>query len=137
MVRHRQAWAFAVGKFLRSPSGFGEALSWYLLAAAFEMVAVWGWHVPVLHDAAGHSAMLFVLEQASFLAGGVALWTAASTARTPAAAAAAAIALFLTFSHMSMFGLVLALVPRLVYDPDLCQGAFGLDRAVELARSLR
>jgi putative membrane protein len=113
---------------LRSPTSFGDALRWYLLAAAFEMLAVWAWHIPLLHDAAGRSFGLFVLEQASFLAGGLALWTAAFTARNRQAAGAAAIALFSTFTHMSMFGLILTLAPRLLYDPDLCQGAFGLDR---------
>jgi hypothetical protein len=37
-------------------------LSWGLLAALFDMVAVWGWHIPLLHDAAGHNSSLFVLE---------------------------------------------------------------------------
>lgn len=113
---------------LPSPESFGEALRWYGLAAAFEMLAVWGWHVPLLHDAAGRSGGVFILEQGSFLAGGLALWTAVWTARTRAAAGAAALVLFLTFSHMSMFGLVLTLAPHLLYDPNLCQGAFGFDR---------
>jgi putative membrane protein len=34
--------------------------------------------------------------------------------------------LFLTFTHMSMFGLVITLAPRLIYDPSFCLGAFGL-----------
>ena len=119
---------FALARQLPTPNGFGDALRWYLLAAAFEMLAVWSWHVPILHDAAGHAVSVFVLEQASFLAGGIALWTAVWTARGRGAAGAAAIALFLTFSHMSMFGLILTLAPRLLYDPTLCLGAFGLDR---------
>jgi putative membrane protein len=119
---------FALARRLPAPAEFGEALRWYLLAGAFEMLAVWGWHIPALHDAAGRSVVLFTLEQASFLAGGLALWTAVWTARGPMAAAAAAIVLFLTFSHMSMFGLILTLAPRLIYDPQLCQGAFGLNQ---------
>ena len=113
---------------LPPPAGFRSALSWCLLASMFELVAVWGWHIPLLHDAAGRSDGLFVLEQASFLAGGLAIWTAAFAARFHRTAGAAAIALFLTFSHMSMFGLVLTLAPRLLYDPNICRGAFGLDR---------
>jgi putative membrane protein len=92
------------------------------------MVAIWSWHVPLLHDAATRHKSLFVLEQASFLIAGLAVWTAAFTARSRETAPAAAFALFLTFTHMTMFGLILTLAPILLYDPDLCRGAFGLDR---------
>ena len=80
------------------------------------------------HDAAGRSGFLFAAEQFSVLIGGLTLWTAIFTARGQGAALAAALVAFATFSHMSIFGLLLALTPRLVYDPSLCQGAFGLDR---------
>jgi putative membrane protein len=119
---------YALAQRLPAPDRFAIALSWCLTAGLFEMVVVWGWHVPLFHDAAGRSTPLFVVEQASFLAGGLALWTAAMAARTRRTAGAAAIVLFLTFTHMSMFGLVLTLAPRLLYDPNLCQAAFGLDR---------
>ena len=120
----------ALGLAARLPpmTGFGNALSWGLLAALFEMVAVWGWHIPLLHDAAGRDASLFVVEQASFLLGGLAVWTFAFAALRRETAPAAAFALFLTFTHMTMFGLMLTLAPILLYDPDLCRGAFGLDR---------
>jgi putative membrane protein len=118
--------AISLSRRIPAPRNFADALLWYLLGAAFEMLAVWGWHIPLLHDYAGRTPIGLGLEQASFLAGGLALWTAAWTARTRPARAAVAIALFLTFAHMSMFGLILALAPRLLYDPDLCQGAFGL-----------
>jgi putative membrane protein len=120
--------AASVAPWVPTPRSFGDAMRWYLLAAAFEMLVVWGWHIPLLHDAAGHAPVLYVVEQASFLTAGLALWTAIFSARTAAGAGAGAIAAFLTFSHMSMFGLVLSLAPALIYDPDLCQGAFGLDR---------
>ena len=116
------------GQWLAAATSFSAALGWTLLAAAFEMVAVWGWHVPVLHDLAGHTPGFFIAEQMSFLAGGLALWTVVLGARKAAQAGAAAIATFITFTHMTMFGLLLGLAPTLIYDPDLCQGAFGLDR---------
>lgn len=118
----------ALARRLSAPAGFGEALRWYLFAMACEMLAVWGWHIPILHDAAGQDTAIFVIEQASFLTGGVALWSAVWTARNSGATVAATLVLFLTFSHMTMFGLILALAPRLLYDPNLCQGAFGLGR---------
>lgn len=122
---------YGIAQYLRPPKSLGEAFSWCFLAAAFETTAVWGWHIPLLHDAQGRNFGLFILEQASFLAAGLGLWTAAFTARTPQTAAAAFLALFFTFSHMSMFGLILTLVPRLIYDPDICRGAFGLDRLAD------
>ena len=120
--------ALSIARRLPDPGSFGEALRWYLLAGAFEMVTVWGWHVPLLHDLAGRNMLAFVAEQGNFLLGGVALWTAIFTARQPASAIAAAGVAALTFSHMTMFGLLLAVAPRLLYDPNLCQGWLGLDR---------
>ena len=120
--------AFGLAIHIPPITNFGTALSWCLLALLFEMMAVWGWHVPLLHDAAARNTSLFVLEQASFLVAGLAVWTAAFTARSRETAPAAAIALFLTFTHMTMFGLILTLTPILLYDPELCRGAFGLDR---------
>jgi putative membrane protein len=120
--------AFGVARRLSAPHGFGNALSWCLLAATLEMVAVWGWHIPTLHDAAGRSIALFIVEQSSFLLAGLAVWIAAFAARSRETAGAAAISLFFTFTHMTMFGLILTLIPRLIYDPDLCRGAFGLSR---------
>jgi putative membrane protein len=113
----------------RSPMvGFGNALSLSLLAALFEMAAVWGWHIPLLHDAADRDWGLFVLEQASFLIAGLGVWTVTFSARSRETAPAVAFALFLTFVHMTMFGMVLTLAPKLLYDPNICRGAFGLDR---------
>jgi len=123
--------AFGLAPHLPKPASLRDAFSWCFLAATFELVAVWGWHIPLLHDAQGHNFALFVLEQLSFLAAGLGLWTAAFTAGSPQTAAAPLLALFFTFSHMTMFGLVLTLAPRLIYDPDLCRGAFGLDRLAD------
>jgi putative membrane protein len=120
--------AFGLSVHMPPMTDFATALRLCLLALLFEMVAVWGWHVPLLHDAAARNSSLFVLEQTSFLAAGIAVWTAALAARSRETAPAAAIALFLTFTHMTMFGLILTLAPILLYDPDLCRGAFGLDR---------
>jgi putative membrane protein len=122
---------YGISQYLRPPKTLGEAFSWCFLAAAFETTAVWGWHIPLLHDAQGHNFTLFVLEQLSFLAAGLGLWTAAFAAGGPRTAAAPLLALLLTFSHMTMFGLVLTLAPRLIYDPNLCRGAFGFGRLAD------
>jgi len=119
--------AMPLARRIGDPGDLGEALRWYLLAGAIEMLVVWGWHVPLLHDAAGTNGVAFAAEQISFLTGGIVLWTAILGARSQAALLAAAIVGFLTFAHMTMFGLLLALAPGLIYDPSLCQG-FGGDR---------
>lgn len=119
--------AWAIAARLPSPAAMGEAAQWYLLAAAFETLAVWGWHIPALHDAASRAPLVFALEQVTFLLAGLALWVALLSARTAASAIVAALVAALTFSHMSMFGLLLALVPHLIYDPSFCRGWMGLD----------
>lgn len=103
-----------------------DALNWGLLAALADMVIVWGWHVPLLHDLAARSLPLLYLQQVSFLLAGLAVWTFAFVAASRGAQAVAALVLFLTFMHMSMFGVVVTLAPGLLYDPSLCLGGFGL-----------
>ncbi len=120
--------AAPLAQYLRAPASFADAWRWYLLAAAFEALVVLGWHIPFLHDAAGFSAVVFAIEQISFLAAGVALWTCVFTARTAGARLAASVVAGLTFSHMTMFGVLLAIAPRPIYSPDLCVGWGRLDR---------
>jgi len=42
-----------------------------LLAATFEFVVVWGWHLPLLYRAARNSLTSFLLEQGLFLVAGL------------------------------------------------------------------
>jgi putative membrane protein len=89
-----------------------------VLAAALEFVVVWGWHAPVLHDAARAGGAVLVAEQLSFLAVGMLVWLAAfGRGRGPARAtwASGIMALFLTSMHMTLLGALLALSPRLLY----------------------
>ena len=37
------------------------------------------------------------------------------------------VTMLFTFMHMAMLGALLALAPDLIYPPDVCLGAFGLD----------
>jgi putative membrane protein len=96
-------------------------------AAAVEWAAVWGWHAPALHARAALSDGAFALQQASFLAAGMGVWLTAFADRSRTGAAAGVLAMFLTFMHMAMLGVALALAPRLIYPLWLCGGAFGLD----------
>ncbi|HET9948565.1 MAG TPA: cytochrome c oxidase assembly protein [Longimicrobiales bacterium] len=113
-------------------SALGAALPTALLAplpaAALELVVVWGWHAPALHQAARGSAGWLVLEQASFLGAGLLLWLAALGAGGVAGAEAAGrgtrvdtrrgagvVALLVTSMHMTLLGALLALPPRALY----------------------
>lgn len=87
-----------------------------VLASLLELIAVWGWHAPMMRTAAETSAAATIAEQATFLTVGVLLWStsfAAPGQRTHAAAGAAA--LLLTSIHMTLLGALLALSPRPLY----------------------
>ena len=89
-----------------------------LVACLVEFVVVWGWHLPKLHQAARHDAIWFAAEQISFAAAALFLWTSilGGDARERATrAAAGVIALMLTFAHMTMLGVLIALAPRELY----------------------
>lgn len=89
-----------------------------LIACLIEFVVVWGWHLPALHTAARDDAAWFAAEQISFAAAALFLWTAilGGDARERAArAGAGVIALVLTFAHMTMLGVLIALAPRELY----------------------
>jgi putative membrane protein len=89
-----------------------------LIACLIEFVVVWGWHLPAPHTAARHSSAWFVAEQLSFAAAALFLWIAilGGDARERAArAGTGVIALVLTFAHMTMLGVLIALAPRELY----------------------
>jgi putative membrane protein len=87
-----------------------------ILASVLELLAVWGWHAPVMRAAVEASLFATVSEQATFLMVGVILWSASFAApgeREHAATGAAA--LLLTSIHMTLLGALLALSPRPLY----------------------
>jgi putative membrane protein len=85
-----------------------------LPASLWELVAVWGWHAPALHELARGSVAGIVLEQASFLAVGFVLWLACIGERG-GGRAAGVIGLLFTSMHMTLLGALLALAPRVLY----------------------
>ncbi|MET1045693.1 MAG: cytochrome c oxidase assembly protein [Hyphomicrobium sp.] len=103
-----------------------HAVRWILLAALFDMAVVLGWHVPLLHEAAARSWVLFSVEQITFLIAGLGMWYLAFRDLSSVDAIVVAAAFFLTFMHMSVLGIVLVLAPHLLYDPSVCRGSFGL-----------
>ena len=87
-----------------------------VLASLLELIAVWGWHAPIMRAAAESSVVATVAEQGTFLTVGVLLWStsfAAPGQRTHAATGA--VALLLTSIHMTLLGALLALSPRPLY----------------------
>jgi putative membrane protein len=93
-----------------------------ILASVVEFAAIWTWHAPALHDAARVEPLFLVLEQGSFLAAGVLVWTSALGAR-----AAGVCGLLLTSMHMVLLGALLLLSPRPLYAcADVCSSTAAL-----------
>lgn len=98
-----------------------------LAAAALEFVVVWGWHAPALCTATQTSSLVFVAEQASWLAIGLVLW--ASVLRDGSGTGlglwAGVLALLLTSMHMTLLGTLLALAERPLYPVLLADQRIG------------
>lgn len=102
--------------------------AWTFLVFAAEMLVVWGWHAPLLHEAAAINTWAFVVQQASFLAVGLAVWLLGFASQSRRGVAAAMFGFFLTFVHMTMLGVMLIMAPKLIYPAELCLGAFGFEQ---------
>ena len=87
-------------------------------ASIVELVVVWSWHAPLLHQAARHGAGLLAVEQGMFLAAGLLLWISAR-------GGAGIVALLFTSMHMTLLGALFALAPRTLY-PHAAGGIAGL-----------
>jgi len=97
----------------RWPDGFSA-----LIASLIELVVVWLWHMPLLHEAARQNIAVLAAEQASFLGSGFLLWITVfggDASRRPERAAVGIVALLLTLIHMTLLGALLALSPRPLY----------------------
>lgn len=87
-------------------------------ASIFELVVVWVWHAPALHQAARHQPWVLLLEQASFLTAGLWLWIAAfggDRDERRVRGGAATVALVFTSMHMTLLGALFALATRPLY----------------------
>lgn len=93
-----------------------------IAASVFELMVVWLWHMPRLHEAARWDGLIFLVEQGSFLFAGVLLWTAALAGRHDRRSLPGGIiALLMTSVHMTLLGAILALADRPLY-PASCLG---------------
>jgi len=110
--------AFGVAGGKLDPVGKAPRLFAPIPASVVELIVVWTWHAPALHEATQHSAAALVLEQGSFLVSSLWVWLSAfgGTMRERSErGAAGVVALLLTSMHMTLLGALLALPPRPLY----------------------
>lgn len=86
-----------------------------VLASLLELLVVWGWHAPAMRELAEASPTMTALEQASFLAAGLLLWSTSFARGGRVHAATGAGALLFTSIHMTLLGALLSLAPRPLY----------------------
>lgn len=98
---------------------------WMILIFVMEMLVVWGWHAPILHEAAARHVGVFVIQQLSFLLVGLAVWLVGLAAQQRHDLIVAMFGFALTLMHMTMLGVLLLMTPKLLYPAELCLGAFG------------
>jgi putative membrane protein len=84
-------------------------------ASLVELLVVWSWHAPALHELARRSGAAFAVEQASFLVSALLVWLCVTVPQRGAVSAAGVVALLLTSMHMTLLGALLALAPRPLY----------------------
>lgn len=116
----------AIGLSQMAPLRVQWPIALAVAVSLVELAVVWGWHAPRLHEAAALDPLLFRVQQASFLVAGVLVWLP-GLAPGKAAAAAGLLAMLFSLMHMTMLGVLLTLAPRLLYAPEICGTAFGLD----------
>ena len=110
--------ALAVAGTRLDPVRIVPALFAPIPASMVELVAVWGWHAPLPHQAARVSTAAFVAEQATFLLAGLLLWLAVlggGAGERGWRRAAGVGALLFTSIHMTLLGALFALAPRAFY----------------------
>jgi putative membrane protein len=87
-------------------------------ASIVELFVVWGWHAPLLHQAARLHETIFTVEQATFLGAGLFLWLSVlgGTPNTSNWRMGAGIgALLFTSIHMTLLGALFSLASRPLY----------------------
>ena len=97
-------------------------MTWFtapIAASMIELIVVWGWHAPVLHEAARHHTWVLAVEQGSFLLAGLLLWVTSlggDRQRARGHAAAGVVALLFTSMHMTLLGALFALSNRPLFQ---------------------
>jgi putative membrane protein len=107
--------AFGIAGTVADPVRLMPRLVGAIPASMVELVVVWSWHAPALHQAARHDPAALVLEQTTFAIAGVLLWVAAmggDREQRRLRAGSGVAALLLTSMHMTLLGALFALANR-------------------------
>jgi cytochrome c oxidase assembly factor CtaG len=110
-------WAFpagarqSIGRTLRGPV---VRRTWHVASRPFDawlihLVAIWGWHVPFLFQAALRSDAVHALQHASFLGSGLLFWWAVIHPRRRAMLGMSIIYLFTTAVHTAVLGALMTM----------------------------
>jgi putative membrane protein len=107
----------AAGRVLKMPA---ISVTWAWLSAGrnatvIHGAAIWIWHAPILFDAAVASASMHRLQHLSFLLTAILFWWSVFWRSN---AGLAAWHLFITMLHTSGLGALMALAPRVLYQPQ-------------------
>lgn len=110
-----------------APALTSPVLASPVIASVAELLVIWAWHTPALHQSARLASGFLVWEQGMFFAAALWVWMAAfgggrrgSGARMGAGIAA----LLMTSMHMTLLGALLAVTSRPLYP--LCGGSPAL-----------
>jgi putative membrane protein len=123
-------WRPAVGRAFKSGGwlGFWHAATHPLSAWCLHALALWGWHLPMLFDAALRSPAIHTLQHLSFLGTALLFWWTTIAATTRRGRGAALASLFTTMAHTGALGALMTLSPLLWYTPyAVTTAAYGLD----------
>lgn len=88
-----------------------EVRSLAIVVSILDLVVIWAWHTPLLHDASRSDPWMLAVEQASFAGVTLLVWVVAFAG----APLFGALALFFTSMHMTLLGALLGLAPRVSY----------------------
>ncbi len=114
-------WAFprairlAAGRLFKTPA-ISANWAWLSVgrnATIVHGIAIWGWHAPVLFDAAVTSVAIHRLQHLSFLLTAILFWWSVFRRSNTGAAAWH---VFVTMLHTSVLGALMALAPRVLYQ---------------------
>lgn len=105
-----------------TPSSFGPRRSWIgapLVVVMLNAVALWGWHLPALYDAALRSPALHVAEHLSFVATSWLFWGTVAARWRPLDPLKRAGVVFVTGLQSAALGALIAFASRPLYDAHL------------------
>ncbi len=123
------SWRGAAGAFFHAPAWRTPwlVLSGPVAAWVAHAVALWGWHVPALFDAALRSEALHAWQHITFLLTALLFWWSILGAVRRAEQGVALISLFTTMVHTTVLGALLTMSPTLWYQSYVATApAYGL-----------